>query len=487
MPAVTYEIGARNTRLKATLKDSKDAVKDLRRHAKEQFRGMSREMNDGGGFGKELKQNLFGQMTKANLATLAITKTAGALKDGVNAVGEMVDASEQLGISAESLGKLQRVMQGAGVEVENLRKTFLTLNQAQAAAKGGDEKMLASFAELGVSAEQLQSMSLEDTFFAVADGISGISDQSEAASKAMDLLGTRNAKLIGGMRQGSAGLKQQMGDVTSITEDNAKAVDDAADSMSNLWGATKAGMANTAGAVINAFKDGVNAWDKALTSPEEKKEAAKAGAEEAKSAKQTAEEKEKARLAALAANAQRKEDVKDSERALDIAKDHTEAEKERADILRESFSLVQRYALAVSNVMEARKRYDDAPAGIQKEAAGAKLAEARQKFEVERAKKVERFGLPLAERKAAERADRDAERAKAKGERVFQGQERDRIDRSFRQGRIDEKERDRMLEELRVNKDQKGGPGQNVPEETLKEMKEIRSQMEKMGQVIAKA
>lgn len=480
MPALTYEIGARNNRLKQALKDSKDAVKDLRRHAREQFRDMSREVNDSGGFGKELKQNLFGQMTKANLAATAITKTVGAVRDGVAAIGEMVDASEQLGVSAESLSKLQRVMQGAGVEVENLRKAFISLNQARLAAKGGDDKALASFAQLGVTTEQLDN--LEETFFAVADGIAAIKDPAEAAGKAMELIGTRNAKLIGGMREGSEELKKRMSEVVSVTEANAKAVDDTSDSLSNLWGAAKAGAANAAGGVINAFKAGVNGWENAV----EKMKGAEntAAAEEEKKAahqKEVTDEAEKQRLLALRNNAARNEEEKTSRRILDLAKEHTESERERAELLRESYTRTEKLALAIGNVVEARKRYDAAPAGIPKDEAGANLAAARVGMEKARQKEVDRFALPLAERKEAERAERENDRAQRKGERVFSATARDKIDRDFRAGRIDEKKRDAMMEEMRVKKGE-GGAKENLPEESLKELQTIRGQLEGMAE-----
>jgi hypothetical protein len=499
--AITYEVGSRNTKLRAGIRDSKQQVTDFRRHVKDQFRQMSADAKSASPDGK----GLFSAVLKGNLAAQGLAKGTAAIRDGVNAVGEMVDASDQLGVSVETLGRLQRVMQGAGVSTENLRKSFLALNTQRQAALTGDENAIAKFAELGVSISDLQSKNLEETFFAVADGLTGISDEGARAQKVVDLLGTKQAKMIGEMAKGGAALKEQMARVTgAVSEAEARAVDAAADRLEDAASAVKGTITRKLGEAIEAGKeivrltkedDGIEVRKGLLSraaaiargetpaplpEPEKTKTEEEIKAEAA-DLKKLAEQK---RTQAMRDQAQRKTDAENADKKDKAAAREVESERDRADTIRESFSATQRYALAVGELEEARRKYDaTANASPEQHEAHADLAEKRAKFEKERAKQVERFALPLAERKQLEREDRKAEKASRKGERVFRGQERDRVDRDFRAGRIKKDERDRLLDELRIQKPKAAG-NENIPADTLKEIQTIAKSVVDFGKKI---
>ena len=49
MPAITYEIGGKNTKLRQSLQDSKQAVRDFRQNLKAQTAGMHADAKAAGG------------------------------------------------------------------------------------------------------------------------------------------------------------------------------------------------------------------------------------------------------------------------------------------------------------------------------------------------------------------------------------------------------------------------------------------------------
>ncbi len=503
MPAITYEVGAKNQRLRQGLKDSKREVSDFRRAVRDQQRELSRDL---AAAAPASKGGLFGQILGGNLATQAVGAAVGKLKEAVKDVGDLVDAQDQLGVSAEKLGRLQRVMQGAGVETENLRKALIALNTARQAAIAGDDKAISKFADLGVSLSDLQHGTLEDTFFKVADGLKATSDEGQRAQRTMDLLGTRQSKLIGEMAKGGEQLKKEMSEVSgAIKNDNAKAVDDLSDSIGNLWGAIKGGATNLVGGGIDMMKKGGTQMKEFATGTEHATQAIeeKTAATEA-DAKVQQKAAETARLQALRNEAQKKTDAENAEKQNRAAREQADAERDLAASFRESLTQAQRYAGALAAVTAARRKYEKAPSGsVESHEAAAELARAKAGFENERAKQVDRYSMPLADRKAAERADRAAEKAARRGERIYQEQKRDEADRAMSSGRLEkdleksgelkglsiqerqkriQDEHDKLIRDQRAEK----GPGnaKNLPEQTLREISEIRKTMEKLGQNI---
>jgi len=168
-------------------------------------------------------------------ATGAAVATGKAFLDSANdvaAYGDQVDKmSQKMGISATTYQEWDFVMQHAGASIDSLKSSMKTL----ATAAQTDS---AAFEALGISQEQIASMSQEDLFAATISALQNVSSETERTYLAGQLLG-KGATELGGLFNMSAeeteALKQQVHDLGGVMSDEA--VKDAAayqDAMQNM-------------------------------------------------------------------------------------------------------------------------------------------------------------------------------------------------------------------------------------------------------------
>lgn len=110
--------------------------------------------------------------------------------------GDVIDKqSQRVGLSAEAYQKWDYVLKIAGTEMSNMRIGLKTMtNQLDKAKKGGQEAQQ-NFAKLGISLEQLNSMSREEAFGAVIKGFQGMADSTERAALANKMFGRSGQEL----------------------------------------------------------------------------------------------------------------------------------------------------------------------------------------------------------------------------------------------------------------------------------------------------
>lgn len=118
--------------------------------------------------------------------------------------GDHVDKmSQKIGISAEAYQKWDYVMQRAGGNVDSLKMGMKTLSQQ--AEKNSD-----AFQKLGISQEQVASMSQEQLFEATVKGLSSMEAGTERAALASELLGRAGADMGPLLNQGTDAIEEQM-------------------------------------------------------------------------------------------------------------------------------------------------------------------------------------------------------------------------------------------------------------------------------------
>ena len=168
-------------------------------------------------------------------ATAGVVATGKAFVDSaknVAAYGDNIDKmSQKMGISAKSYQEWDFIMQHAGASIDSLKMSMKTL--ATAAVNGSD-----AFTALGISQEQLASMSQEEIFNAPISALQNVEDETQRTALASKLLG-RGATELGALFNMSAeeteALRQQVHDLGGVMSDEA--VKDAAtfqDEMQNM-------------------------------------------------------------------------------------------------------------------------------------------------------------------------------------------------------------------------------------------------------------
>lgn len=118
--------------------------------------------------------------------------------------GDKVDKmSQKIGISAEAYQKWDYVMQRAGGSIDSMKMGMKTLSQQ--AEKNSD-----AFQKLGISQEEVQSLSQEDLFERTVKGLAGMEQGTERATLASQLLGRAGADMGPLLNGGTKAIEEQM-------------------------------------------------------------------------------------------------------------------------------------------------------------------------------------------------------------------------------------------------------------------------------------
>ena len=190
-------------------------------------------------FGESLAKGL--KATSAVVVGAMTAITAGAVATGkafidatndVATYGDTVDKeSQKMHISAEAYQEWDFILQHCGSSVDGLKTAMKTLTTQ---AENGSE----AFDALGISQEQLASMSQEEMFNAVVTGLQSIEDEATRTTLAQSLLGrsaTEMTALFNMSAEETANLKEQVHELGGVMSDEAvKASADYTDSLQNM-------------------------------------------------------------------------------------------------------------------------------------------------------------------------------------------------------------------------------------------------------------
>ena len=153
--------------------------------------------------GERLAKGL--KATAAVIGAAMTAATAGAIATGkafINAAnstaqyGDNIDKmSQKLGLSTTAFQQWDYVLSQSGADINSMGTGLKTLTNKIDDAKNGSESAQAMFAQLGLSMEDLNSMSREDVFGAVITGFQGMADSTERAALANDLFGRSGQEL----------------------------------------------------------------------------------------------------------------------------------------------------------------------------------------------------------------------------------------------------------------------------------------------------
>jgi hypothetical protein len=143
------------------------------------------------------------------------TAIGGAALAGFGAaIGVFVKAGDALdkmslrtGLSVEALSELEYAASQSGASMEDVEKGVRTMQRTINDAERGLSTATEAFEELGLSAEQLRSLTPEKQFTLIADRISKIEDPSKRAAIAMQVLGKSGSQLLPLMLNGAAGIE----------------------------------------------------------------------------------------------------------------------------------------------------------------------------------------------------------------------------------------------------------------------------------------
>lgn len=150
-------------------------------------------------------KTLSGQMGKATGATLkyaAAAAAAGAaiasamVVKSLSAIDAQAKLAQQLRTTAASMATLERAGQLSGVEMAKIATAGRQLDVALGKAAQGGNLQAAAFDRMGLSAEAVSKLPLDQRINAINQALAKNVSETERASIAADIFGTRNASAI---------------------------------------------------------------------------------------------------------------------------------------------------------------------------------------------------------------------------------------------------------------------------------------------------
>lgn len=181
--------------------------------------GLEKASDKSGKFGDVLKKGIgVAVTTAAATVTAAAATVTGLAKSFVGATGELaafgdqIDKnSQKMGVSSKFYQEWDAVLQHSGTSMDSMSATFKKLATASQDATD-DQK--AAFEQLGLSMEQVKTMSSEDLFTNVIKGLQGMEEGTERTALATTLLG-KGAMEMGALLNTSAEDTQAMIDTVN--------------------------------------------------------------------------------------------------------------------------------------------------------------------------------------------------------------------------------------------------------------------------------
>ena len=168
-----------------------------------------------GNFAGNFAANLAGNLvTRAQMEISQLADRAFAL------AGQLDDLSTRSGKTVEALQLIGNAASQDGVQMESVAEALNNLDKARSAAIGGNDRLAKSFADLGVSRDQLASLEGENLFLAMSDGAKNAEDRGRALNATMAILGRSGRALFGTMEKGSQdirALSEAMGIMSGTT------------------------------------------------------------------------------------------------------------------------------------------------------------------------------------------------------------------------------------------------------------------------------
>ncbi len=129
--------------------------------------------------------------------TAAAAGIAFTIKQTLDGAGELVDASNRLGVSAANLNKLQQAAKLAGVDTGTLNVTIQRLNRS---IGEGIQKSTAPAAialkNLGLPISELARLKPDEQFTRIAETLSKIENPAQRTASAMELLGKQGPAVL---------------------------------------------------------------------------------------------------------------------------------------------------------------------------------------------------------------------------------------------------------------------------------------------------
>lgn len=204
---------------------------------------------------KAVGSKQIGALTGQIGGLLGVTALLGGAKSIVDFGGKITDLADQFSLSTDMVQGLSYAAEQTGTSVETALGAIRKVGVAAVDAVGGNEDKLKAFERLGVTAEQLKTLSPDQIFMQLAASLKDMPMTAQTFADIQDTLGKSGQELIPMFNEGLAGMMQRAHEVGAIIDAETIAkLDEMGDTMGEAGTRLKAAFAP----VITFIMDGIN-------------------------------------------------------------------------------------------------------------------------------------------------------------------------------------------------------------------------------------
>jgi hypothetical protein len=174
----------------------------------------------------------------AAAAAAGAALTIGLVRSGLKSIDVLAKTSRNIGGTIDGLRGLQIAAGDAGIDQDALNSSMERLNARLGEAQRGTGASAESFRRLGLNAEELVKMDVDQRMAAIADRMQELGLSSSQTADELRQLGIRNTEMVGLMQQGGDAIRAARQEVDdfglSVSAVDAAQIEAANDAMGRI-------------------------------------------------------------------------------------------------------------------------------------------------------------------------------------------------------------------------------------------------------------
>jgi len=197
------------------------------------------------------------QAGQALVGAFAFDKIIQSFSTAIEKGDELQDIAEKFGVSASKLQMLGNAASvfGSGLDQVSAGLNKLSLAQQKAVSgESGSEALVATFAEVGISLEELRSITAEDIFLKIADSFASGANDGRQFVIVNELLGKAQTDLIKVLNQGSQAIIEQGNAIGVFSDETIAQLSAASDSIKKFQNILTVGFGVAAAKIMEAVE-----------------------------------------------------------------------------------------------------------------------------------------------------------------------------------------------------------------------------------------
>jgi len=197
------------------------------------------------------------QAGQALVGAFAFGKIIQGFSTAIEKGDELQDIAEKFGVSASKLQMLGNAASvfGSGLDQVSAGLNKLSLAQQKAVSgESGSEALVDTFAEVGISLEELRSITAEDIFLKIADSFASGANDGRQFVIVNELLGKAQTDLIKVLNQGSEAIIEQGNAIGVFSNETIAQLSAASDSIKKFQNLLSVGFGVAASKIMQAVE-----------------------------------------------------------------------------------------------------------------------------------------------------------------------------------------------------------------------------------------